>query len=357
MARTSDTGAQGLVPWFLAGFIGGAERALTGRKPQSEYFTSIAVDLLKTDNPGMRTLLESVVERYSALTIRQRTAFTGMYAGLDIQLPLPRLPKPGAPAGQQPWLAQAREDATPVKRGDEPNKPPADLTTDRADRDCKCCDRLEVRLERIEIVDDTTGPGADDVLVTGLSTGVIIQGVQAFVWPTGPAPQNKPEPKEMNKGASTTPNVLVAVVKPDSGCHFSLDTEIRFWEIDNNKVDELLRRAIVDLVNQLSAKAGVLGAPGSVVDLIGAIVDSLVDLLNLRDQEMDAIRFSLSGRLCSKPTIDKLGWAPPWGSQPTVGKGTQHEKVDDNTARLSKKMKNLGGEWDASLLVQRICSN
>jgi hypothetical protein len=353
MARSTGT-PEGLAPWFLAGFVAGAERALSGQKPQREYFTQIGRDLLKTDNPGMRTLLEQVVERYAALTPRQRARYTGRYAGLDIQLPTTRLPAAAAPKGQQPWFAQARGDAVPARddRGDPPK--PADLTTDRGDRACTCCDRLEVRLERIHVKTDTSGPGADDVLVTGLSTGVIIQGVQAFVWLTGPSPQNRPEPKEMNKGDETTPSVLVAVVKPDSGCRFSLDTEIRFWEIDNNKIDELLRRAIVDLVNQLSAKAGVLGAPGSVVDLIGAIVDALVDLIDLRDQEMDAIRFSLSGKLCSKPTIEKLGWAPPWGSQPKSG--TQHERVDDNTTRLSKTMKNLGGEWETSLLVQRICT-
>jgi hypothetical protein len=261
----------------------------------------------------------------------------------DVEGPQRRGRRPG---GDTP---EGRQRRPPDRgRGDE------EITRrDNGDDECDCCTKIVITLERFKVVKKTraeflflsTSATDDNVVVTAASDGRMVMQPAQTSWPAAD-PDGEIEPRDFGEGDEERPGVVLATIEPDRNCRFDFTTAVGFWEVDlGTNLAKAIQRTAEEVAHMGAMMAPI--RPMSSEGLIDALVRKILRALGIKDTLMQVVLIKASGSLCDDDDFDEtLSWVPPL---------TSFDQVDDNTLRLKRTMKHKGGEWEADILVQKIC--
>jgi hypothetical protein len=262
-----------------------------------EYFTNLAKQIAEQSKvrAQVQHIFLRMVAFYDSLSIEKRAKYTGIYASLDIKASAELMSR--IPAFADLYTAEKWKSFTILNVADG--------------KEGGCCQELQMRLDRMEVVKTTSGPGRDNVAITGVSDGAVMSpNPTPFKWPVDTS--GKSEPAKMGDSDNRNPNELIAKVTHGQGCHIVMSTKLTFFEVDFNKIDEFLRQAIEETINSLQKAASGVGAPPSAAGLINSIISAILDALGLSDDVMDTFTITVSGSITSKIDIVKdLTWTKP----------------------------------------------
>lgn len=371
--------------WFAAGLFSGINRYL--QNDRDDYFSQLANNLVEEGGEPMKMVLTAMSEYYNTLSLNDRSQFTGRYAMLDIKgdqclWEMPRFYDMynatgilggrlvqiteetqvlvSATGGTLRKLPQGLEKTKLPKKekkgkgedeGDDPRDTPKPKVYGEEIDESKCCEQLIISLERIHIKDDTDGIGKDDVRVDGLITGKMLTTPNMYFWPRDS--DGKPTYYEMATGDMRQPRDVIARVEPYTPCRIDLHVILKFWETDNDRLEDAIRKTTRELANQVGVAASKVGLPPSSQSLLNSIIDSVLELLGLSDDNMGQFDFEVHTKFHPGIDVTQFGWVPAWG---TNAAGISHDKIGPNTARLKKTFSSHGGTWEAFILVDRVCN-
>lgn len=243
------------------------------------------------------------------------------------------------------------KDNSTEKGKDEPGAPAV------APPPVPACPHLGAMIENVTIHEKTQGfltsrAGKDDVLLTYSSQGQVGQPVNAH-WPiNGGAFEADKDPQH-----PIPVNMDLGRYAGGSGCVAMMAASVNLWEADFGDIDRNLRQTakqLAPLVSQLAAATQtpltpvVTPTPG----LIESSLNALLDLLQLSDDWMGAMNFSVWGVLNLATPIKKYSWWPFWGSQNKMDGGLHMDSPTRNFARLTQEFRAHGGHWALSVQVQ-----
>ncbi len=314
---------------FMAGVFNGMWRYTSGAQVD-EYFSNLVRRMVKDSRvpEQMQKLVGRISRCYEGLPAMERSALTGIYAGLDVQAPaqLEKLPLWNDIFG---FGNQRDKDKQIFGQQVAPNT--------------ACCQEFQLVLDWIKVVRTTRSAvqSSDDVALSAISEGTVMApNPSSFRWPLDT--DGSASEFEMDAGDETSPGKVIAKVECGRECQIRLNTTLTLWEVDFNKIDKSVRQAIDELSQKLSVAAGLSGAPPGTGNLIRDIIDAILDKLGLRDDVMDESSITVAGALGPRPlapdTVDIQNLQ-------IVQSGFTVARIDQHNLTLSKTVSHAGGEW------------